>query len=458
MPASPISVIVLAAGEGKRMRSALPKVLHPVGGRPMLQRVLDAARALRPEALHVVYGHGGERVRAALIDDDLEWALQAEQLGTGHAVAQALPTIPERHRVLVLCGDVPLITPATLERLCAAAGDGDAALLTITLDDPTGYGRILRDAGGDVAGIVEEKDASEDERAIREINTGLMCLPAGRLRAWLDSLDANNAQGEYYLTDVIALARREGTAVHPVACPDPWEVQGVNDRAQLAGVERAWQRREAHRLMREEGLGLADPARFDLRGELHVGRDCFLDVGVVVEGEVHLGDNVTVGPYVLLRDCRLEAGVHIAGHSVLDGAVLAAGAAAGPFARLRPGSRLAENAKVGNFVETKNVEVGPGSKINHLSYVGDAELGQGVNVGAGTITCNYDGTAKHRTVIGDGAFIGSNTALVAPVTVGAHATIGAGSTVRRDVPDDALAVTGSRQRTIEGWRRKSDKG
>lgn len=455
MPASPISVVVLAAGEGKRMHSALPKVLHPVAGRPMLARVLDAARALEPAALHVVYGHGGERVRAALLDADLEWVHQAEQLGTGHAVAQALPAIPDRHRVLVLCGDVPLTTPGTLARLCAAAAGGEAALLTITLDEPSGYGRILRDAGDDVAGIVEEKDASPEQRAIREINTGLMCLPADGLRRWLGRLSADNAQGEYYLTDVIALARREGVAVHPVPCADRWEVQGVNDRAQLAGVERAWQRREAHRLMREEGLGLADPERFDLRGTLRVGRDCHLDVGVVVEGEVHLADNVSVGPYTLLRDCDLGAGVHVAGHSVIDGAILGAGASAGPFARLRPGTRLAEDAKVGNFVETKNSRLGAGSKVNHLSYVGDAELGRGVNVGAGTITCNYDGVAKHRTVIGDGAFIGSNTALVAPVTVGAGATIGAGTTVRRDVPDGALSVEYGRERTVAGWRKRA---
>jgi len=455
MPASPISVVVLAAGEGRRMRSALPKVLHPVAGRPMLARVLDAARALEPAALHVVYGHGGERVRAAFLDDDIEWAHQAEQLGTGHAVARALPAIPERHRVLVLCGDVPLTTPATLARLCEAAATGGAALLTISLDDPTGYGRILRDSGGEIAGIVEEKDASPEQRGICEINTGLMCLPADGLRRWLASLSADNAQGEYYLTDAIALASRDGVAVHPVTCSDRWEVQGVNDQAQLAGVERAWQRREAHRLMREQGLALADPGRFDLRGTLEVGRDCHMDVGVVVEGEVRLADNVRVGPYTLLRDCDLGAGVHVAGHSVIDGAILGAGASAGPFARLRPGTRLDDNARVGNFVETKNTRLGRGSKANHLAYVGDAELGSDVNVGAGTITCNYDGVAKHRTVIGDGAFIGSNTALVAPVTIGARATIGAGTTVRRDVPEGALSVERGQQRTVPGWRNRA---
>ncbi len=451
MSSQPLSIVVLAAGEGKRMRSTRPKVLQTVAGRPMLAHVLDAAAALQPESIHVVYGHGGDAVRAAFADRPLEWARQAEQLGTGHAVAQALPAIPDHHQVLVLCADVPLITPVTLKALVSAAND-TLSLLTVALPDPTGYGRVLRSEDGAVEAVVEEKDASDAQRRINEVNTGVMCLPAEPLRRWLDALDAGNAQGEYYLTDCISMARRDGWPVHPLFCVDPWEVQGVNDRAQLAAVERAGQHRQAVALMREQGLGLADPARFDLRGELSVGQDCFIDASVLIEGTVTLGDDVHVGPFTRLCDCHIQSGTRVLAHCDIEGSEIGHGCRVGPFARLRPGTALADRARVGNFVETKQAWVGPDSKINHLSYIGDSELGAEVNVGAGTITCNYDGRKKHRTRIGDRVFIGSNTALVAPLAVGEGVTIGAGTTVREDIPADTLTVETGRVRQIPGWR------
>lgn len=449
-----LSVVILAAGQGTRMRSALPKVLHPVGGRPMLQRVIDTARVLEPEAIHIVHGFGGEDVRAAFPDSDLNWVEQAQQLGTGDAVRAALPDIPDAHRVLVLCGDVPLVTPETLQRLLAAGSD-NPALLTMQMHDPTGYGRILRDADSQVAGIVEEKDAQAHQKAIREINTGLMVLPAGPLRLWLSDLSSDNAQGEFYLTDVISLARRDGIAVHAVTTDDAAEVQGINNRAQLAVVERAWQRRAAERLMRD-GVTLLDPARFDQRGDVTVGTDCLLDANVILEGEVILGKGVEIGPGCLIRDSHLEDGVRVGAHTVVEGARLRTGAQVGPFARLRQGTDLGPEGRIGNFVETKSTEIGSGSKANHLAYIGDARVGAGVNIGAGTITCNYDGRHKHTTVIEDGAFIGSDTQLIAPVTVGRNATIGAGTSLRRDAPEDALTVGTSRQRTIRGWSRDKD--
>lgn len=452
MASRPLSVVVLAAGEGKRMRSDLPKVLHPVAGQPMLARVLDAAMALEPAAIHVVHGHAGEAVKAAFPDAPVNWVHQAEQLGTGHAVAQALGSIPDGHHVLVLCADVPLIQAETLQALVAAAGE-EVSLLSVILPSPTGYGRLLRDASGAVAGIVEEKDATDAQRQIDEVNTGVMCLPAQGLRHWLADLDNANAQGEYYLTDCIARARRDGVSVHPLACDDPWEVQGVNDRQQLAGVERACQRRQADALMREQGLGLADPARFDLRGTLTVGRDCFIEPDVLIEGTVTLGDRVHIGPFTHLQDTHIQSDTAVLGHCEIVDTHIGHGCQIGPFARLRPGTALGAGARVGNFVETKQARVGAGSKVNHLSYIGDAELGEAVNVGAGTITCNYDGQAKHLTRIGHGVFIGSNTALVAPVSIGDGATIGAGTTVREDVPGDTLAVTDGRSRQIPGWRR-----
>jgi len=451
----PLSIVILAAGQGTRMRSTRPKVLHPVAGEPMLAHVLRTARSLSPEGIHVIYGHGGEAVRETLDAPDVSWVEQPEQLGTGHAVMQALPHIPDDHRVLVLCGDVPLVRRETLEPLIDAA-DGALALLTIELDDPSGYGRVLRDADGAVRAVVEDKDAAPEERTVREINTGVLCAAAGRFRGWLDRTDRNNAQGEYYLTDCIALAVAEGTLVCTAAATDPMEVQGVNNRQQLALVERAYQGRMAERLM-TEGVTLLDPERLDVRGSLECGHDVVIDVGCVFEGTVVLGDHVTVGPYSVLRDTRLGDGSHIESHSVLEGVDSAGGNAIGPFARMRPGTRLASRAKIGNFVETKNTDVGEGSKINHLSYVGDTDVGRDVNIGAGTITCNYDGANKHRTVIGDGAFIGSDTQLVAPVKVGKGATIGAGSTIVRDTPDDQLTLSRSRQVSLPEWERPKKK-
>lgn len=433
-----LTVIVLAAGQGKRMHSALPKVLQPLAGRPLLAHVLAAARALDPDEIRVVHGHGADAVRAAFPDPALRWVLQREQLGTGHAVMQAMPGIPPAHTALILCGDVPLIRAETLRTLVAAAADG-LALLTVDLDDPSGYGRIVRDAAGRVSRIVEHRDANDAQRAIREINTGIMAMPAGRLDGWLKRLDNANSQNEYYLTDVIALAVADGAPVNAVKVADEPEVAGVNDRRQLARLERVLQRALADALL-ERGVTIVDPTRFDLRGTLTCGRDVTIDVNCVFEGEVALGDNVTIGPNCVIRD-----------------SVIGDGCAVGPFARIRPGTVLDAGAKVGNFVEVKNTRLAAGAKVPHLSYVGDAEVGTGANVGAGTITCNYDGANKHRTVIGAGAFIGSNTALVAPVTVGAGATIGAGSVITKDAPAGELTVARGKQVTIDGWKRPTKK-
>lgn len=448
---APLHVIVLAAGEGKRMKSDLPKVLHRVGGQPMLAHVLAAARALAPAGVHVVYGHGGAQVRAAFAGQpDLHWAEQARQLGTGHAVQQALPAIPAGARVLVLYGDVPLITPETLRRLLASARP--LAVLAAELHDPSGYGRIVRDAEGHVAAIVEHKDADPEQRRIRLVNTGVIAADGDALRRWLQALRNDNAQGEYYLTDVFAAAAREFAAAEVVVVEDPLETEGANDPWQLAQLERAYQRRQVRALC-AQGARVADPARIDIRGTVRVGRDVELDVDVVLEGEVELGDGVRIGPFCRLRDVHVGAGSEVRAHCDLDGARLGAGAVVGPFARLRPGSVLADGAHVGNFVETKNARIGAGSKANHLTYLGDAEIGAGANIGAGTITCNYDGANKWTTVIGDGAFIGSNSALVAPVTIGAGATIGAGSVIGKDAPAGKLTVARARQVTVEGWQR-----
>ncbi len=448
-----LSVVILAAGKGKRMVSDLPKVLHPVGGRPMLGHAIGVARALGARACHVVYGHGGEHVREAFAaETDLGWALQAEQLGTGHAVARALPAVADDDVVLVLYGDVPLVRPETLVPLIERARIGALALLSVELPDPTGYGRIVRDAQGRVREIVEEKDASAEIRAIREGNTGILAVRAAALKTWVARLGNDNAQGEYYLTDVIAMAVEDGVAVEPFTCADPLEVAGANDRRQLAELERAYQRREAERLMLN-GATLADPARIDVRGAVSTGRDCWIDVGVVFEGTVELGDRVRIGAHCVIRDAVIGDDTEILPFTLVEAAELGPRAQVGPYARLRPGTVLAEDAKVGNFVELKQARVGRGSKINHLSYVGDAELGADVNVGAGTITCNYDGANKHKTVIGDGAFIGSNSALVAPVAIGAGATVGAGSTIAKDVPADSLGLTRAPQKTITDWQR-----
>ncbi|RJS93390.1 UDP-N-acetylglucosamine diphosphorylase/glucosamine-1-phosphate N-acetyltransferase [Salinisphaera sp. Q1T1-3] len=445
-------IVILAAGQGKRMRSALPKVLQPLGDRPLLRHVVETAQALAPERIHVVYGHGGDIVQERLSDLDVAWVRQAEQLGTGHAVAQAMAGIPAEAQVLVLYGDVPLVRPNTLSHLVAAAGHDALALLTVVLANPTGYGRIVRDDDNRVTRIVEERDATREERHIAETNTGLLCAQAHHLHDWLARLTNANVQGEYYLTDCIGLAAYDGVAIAAGQAASESETQGINNKLDLSRAERLFQRRQAEALM-ASGLTLRDPARFDLRGTLAVGQDVEIDVDVVIEGRVVIGDNVRVGSCCVLRDCEIDSDTRIESHTVIDSAHIGEHCAIGPFARLRPGTRLADRAKVGNFVETKNVEVGAGSKINHLSYVGDTRMGQDVNIGAGVITCNYDGAAKHRTTIGDQAFIGSDVQLVAPVTVGANATVGAGTTVTRDAPADTLTVGRARQTTVEGWRR-----
>ncbi|WP_417565463.1 bifunctional UDP-N-acetylglucosamine diphosphorylase/glucosamine-1-phosphate N-acetyltransferase GlmU [Marinobacter sp.] len=449
---SPLHVVILAAGQGSRMKSALPKVLHPVAGRPMLHHVIATAKQLGAEKIHAVIGHGAEKVRETTTEATVNWVTQNEQLGTGHAVAQALPDLPDEARVLVLYGDVPLTRHDTLNALVGTLDDNTLGLLTVTMDNPHGYGRIVRNPDGNVVAIVEQKDATPEQLAIREVNTGILAVSAKHLKAWLPALSNGNAQGEYYLTDIIAMAVEQGMRVSVSQPDDPYEVQGVNNRLQLAELERWFQRREAERLM-TEGATLADPARVDVRGELTIGNDLWIDVNVVFEGKVTLGSNVSIGPGCVIKDATIAEGAEIKANSVIEGATIGANAQIGPFARIRPGTELAANTKVGNFVETKKAVVGEGSKINHLSYVGDASLGRNVNVGAGTITCNYDGVNKYRTVIGDGVFVGSNTSLVAPVTVAAGATIGAGSTITRDVADSELAVARGRQRNISGWEK-----
>jgi bifunctional UDP-N-acetylglucosamine pyrophosphorylase/glucosamine-1-phosphate N-acetyltransferase len=454
---APVSVVVLAAGQGKRMNSALPKVLQPLAGRPILAHVLATARAIRPAAIHVVYGHGGEQVRAAFADqDDLKWALQAEQLGTGHAVMQAMPAIPDDHRVLVLCGDVPLVRPQTLERLVADGAAGKLALLTARLDDATGYGRVLRNGRGEVTRIVEQNDATDEELRVTEINTGLIAFDAKALRRYLGDLKSHNAQREYYLTDVIGMAVADRAQVDGIVAESATEVLGINNRAQLAAAERALQRRQAAELM-ERGVTLADPERLDVRGEVVVGRDVFIDVGVVLEGRVVLGDRVRLEAYAVVRNCTLGAGTVVHPHCHLESSAIGDDCEIGPFSRLRPGVVLSGHVKVGNFVEMKNSHIAPHSKVNHLTYVGDATVGTKVNVGAGTITCNYDGANKHRTVIGDNVFIGSGVMLVAPVEIGAGATIGAGSTITKDTPEGELTLARSKQVTIPGWQRPKKK-
>ena len=450
-----LSTIILAAGQGTRMRSDLPKVLHELAGRPLLAHVLDCATALRADDVCVVYGHGGEAVRASFPGASLRWALQAEQLGTGHALQQAMPATPSDHRVLVLFGDVPLLRPATCRRLLDETPSGDVAVLTVDMDDPTGYGRIVRESHG-VSRIVEEKDADADEKAIREINTGVMLVPAGRLAAWLDALGNDNAQGEYYLTDVIAMAVNDGISVHGIKADSWTEVMGINDKKQLAEAERALQARLVDELM-QQGVGFADPARVDIRGTLACGKDVFIDVNAVFEGDVELGDGTKIESNNLVRDCKLGPGTLLHPNCHLEGATTGANCEIGPFSRLRPGAELADNVKIGNFVEVKKSTIADGSKVNHLTYIGDAEIGKGVNVGAGTITCNYDGANKFRTTIGDGAFIGSGVELVAPVNVGAGATIGAGSTITKDVEPDQLALERSRQKIVPGWKKPTKK-
>ena len=447
----PLHVVILAAGEGKRMRSRLPKVLQPIAGRPMLAHAIDAARGLAPQGIHVVHGHGGDAVQAAFADQaDLQWVLQDRQLGTGHAVQQAIPAIPDEATVLVLYGDVPLITTATLQRLLAV--NARLAVLVAEPADPAGYGRIVRDAEGRVGAIVEHKDASDDQRAIRIVNTGIVAADATALKRWLGALSNDNAQGEYYLTDVFAQAAAEYAAAEMVPVRDAIETEGANDPWQLAQLERAFQLRQVKTLC-EQGVRFADVNRVDIRGTVTVEQDVEIDVDVVLEGTVHLGEGVRIGPFCRIRDSRLTMGTRVRAHCDIEGAVTEGAVTIGPFARLRPGTVLADGVHVGNFVETKNSVLGVGSKANHLTYLGDAVIGASVNIGAGTITCNYDGANKSKTTIGDGAFIGSNSALVAPVSIGAQATIAAGSVITLDAPAGELTVARARQHTVQGWVR-----
>ncbi|CAG9256104.1 bifunctional UDP-N-acetylglucosamine diphosphorylase/glucosamine-1-phosphate N-acetyltransferase GlmU [Paraburkholderia unamae] len=447
-----MNIVILAAGMGKRMHSALPKVLHPLAGKPLLSHVIDTARTLSPTRLVVVVGHGGEAVREAVGAPDVQFAVQAQQLGTGHALAQALPLLDTSVPTLVLYGDVPLTRASTLERLVDAAGQNGYGILTVTLDDPTGYGRIVRDAAGKVVRIVEQKDASEAQRKIAEINTGIVVTPTAPLAGWLAALKNDNAQGEYYLTDVVEAAI---ASAHPAVTAQPdeeWETLGVNSKQQLAELERVHQRNVAEALL-VAGVTLADPARIDVRGSLTCGRDVFIDVNCVFEGEVTLADNVSVGPNCVIRSASIGAGTRVDAYTHIESAAVGANAVLGPYARLRPGATLADDVHVGNFVEVKNANIGVGSKANHLSYVGDADVGAGVNIGAGTITCNYDGANKHRTVIEDNVFVGSDTQLVAPVRVGRGVTIAAGTTVWKDVPEGTLVLNEKSQIAKTGYVR-----
>ena len=433
------------------MRSALPKVLQPLAGRPLLRHVVDCAHELDAADICVVYGHGGDAVQSAFVGESLRWSLQAEQLGTGHAVMQAMPETPDDNQVLILAGDVPLLTAATLRRLLQTCGNNDFGILTVDLDNPHGYGRIVRE-GNSVQRIVEEKDATDVERGIREINSGVMCCNASQLKAWLERLNNDNSQGEYYLTDVIAMAVADGVQVHGVKADNEDEVMGINDKKQLAQAERALQLRRVEELM-AQGVGFADPSRVDIRGTLTCGKDVYIDVNAIFEGDVELGDNVHIESNNLIRDCKLGAGTVVHSNCHFEGATTGRNCELGPFARLRPGAELADNVKAGNFVEIKKSRISAGSKVNHLTYIGDTDMGTGVNVGAGTITCNYDGANKHRTTIGNDVFIGSGVNLIAPVEVGDGATIGAGTTLSKAAPANKLTVARARQVTVDGWKK-----
>ncbi|MDX1491322.1 MAG: bifunctional UDP-N-acetylglucosamine diphosphorylase/glucosamine-1-phosphate N-acetyltransferase GlmU [Pseudohongiellaceae bacterium] len=447
-----LDVVILAAGKGTRMYSDTPKVLHKVAGKPMLRHVIDCARTLCATRIHVVVGFQAEKIRSVIDDSDIHWSLQEQQLGTGHAVKQALPAIPQNATVLVLYADVPLIAPSTLSTLLESAGDSRLAILSVLSQNPYGLGRIIRNAANQPIAIVEEKDANEQQKLIKETNTGILAAPASQLHGWIDRLKNNNAQGEYYLTDILAMAVSDQVQVSAEVTEDETEVLGVNNRQQLAIVERQFQLQQANDLLLR-GVSLADPKRIDIRGKLECGRDVEIDVNAVIEGHVILGDRVRIASNVYLKDAVIGNDVHIHANSHIEDTNIAQECQIGPFARLRPGTRLAKNAKIGNFVETKKANIGIGSKVNHLSYVGDSELGENVNIGAGTITCNYDGVNKFKTIIKDGVFVGSNTALVAPVTLGKGATIGAGSIITADVEEDSLAVARAKQRSISGWKR-----
>ena len=447
---TPLNIVILAAGKGKRMNSDKPKVLHALAGKPLLQHVLDCATELKPKHICVVYGHGGEAVPNAMQQYSARFVIQEPQLGTGHAVQQAMPHLDDESLTMVLYGDVPLIQHSTLLQM-QQAGNG-LVLLTVNLADPAGYGRIVRNEQGDVVSIIEEKDASPEQREINEVNTGILLAPTKMLRGWLAKLQNKNSQGEYYLTDIVSMAVQQGVEVHTVQPAHEWEIHGINSKSQLVVLERTWQRVEAERLL-AQGVTLADAARIDVRGKLSCGRDVEIDVGCIFEGEVSLGDNVRVGAYSVIRNSSIAAGTDIAPYSHIDSSEVGANCNIGPYARLRPGTRLHDDVHIGNFVEIKNSEIAANSKANHLSYIGDSTVGSRVNIGAGTITCNYDGANKHRTIIEDDVFIGSNTQLVAPVTVSKGATIGAGSTITRNAPEGELTLSRSKQTTITGWKR-----
>lgn len=447
-----LGVLILAAGEGTRMRSRLPKVLHELAGKPLLSHVINTARNFSPDEITVVYGHGGEQVRKTLDAKDIDWCEQKQRLGTGHAVIQALPYLQNVDQVVILYGDVPLISNDTLKAMLDNLHNTDLVLLTVNLADPTGYGRIVRDDSNQVHAIVEHKDANEFQLEINEINTGIMTVKRSRLEDWLGKIDNNNSQQEYYLTDIIALSVKDGVEIGVVHPAEEEEVMGINDRRQLAYLERNFQRKKANELM-SSGVTLADPERLDIRGCLKAGRDVFIDCNAIFEGDVELADGVTIGPNVLIKNSVVKDNVVILANSVIEDAEIGADSRIGPFARIRPESKLADHVHIGNFVEIKKSRVASGSKINHLSYVGDSQIGSKVNIGAGTITCNYDGANKHQTIIGDNAFIGSDTQLVAPVCVGAGATIGAGSTITKDTPSDKLTLSRAKQVSVENWQR-----
>jgi bifunctional UDP-N-acetylglucosamine pyrophosphorylase/glucosamine-1-phosphate N-acetyltransferase len=454
----PLHIVILAAGEGTRMKSRLPKVLHRIGDRPMLLHLLETAATLQPAAIHVVVGNGAEQVRTACADHDVNWVLQEQRRGTGHAVMQAMPAIPDEASILILLGDHPLIPGAVLREMIGAAAT-PLAVLTMEPDDPTGYGRVLRDHNGEIMAVIEDRDATPEQRQSREVNTGIMLVDAARLRAWLNGLGCDNTKQEYYLTDIFAEAHGERATIRGVVAPDPRDLQGVNDRSQLAVLESLYRSRRAAELL-SAGVQIMDPCRVDIRGRVEAASDVCIDVNVVLEGDIRLGEGVFLGPGCVLRDCQLAAGTVVHAHSVLEGVTTNGACEIGPFARLRPGTVLAAGCRIGNFVEAKNARLGQGSKASHLTYLGDAEIGSHVNIGAGTITCNYDGANKHLTIIEDEVFVGSNTALVAPVKIHRGATIGAGSTVSKDAPPGALTVSRARQSTIEGWKRpvKNTKG
>jgi bifunctional UDP-N-acetylglucosamine pyrophosphorylase/glucosamine-1-phosphate N-acetyltransferase len=452
MNMSKLNIVILAAGLGKRMYSALPKVLHPLAGKPLLMHVLDTARALSPHTTCVIYGYGGETVPRAIADESLVWAQQVPQLGTGHAVMQALPHIEEEGITLVLYGDVPLTSMATLQRLIAITGEETLGLLTVELPDPAGYGRILRNQQSEITAIVEEKDASASQRNIREINTGIMAIPNHHLHRWLHKLENNNAQGEYYLTDIVAMAVEDGVKVEAAHPAHMWETTGVNSKVQLAALERIYQVEQANKLL-EQGVALVDPSRIDIRGKLSCGRDVMIDINCIFEGDVQLDDGVKVGAHTILKDVRVAADSVIAPFSLIEAAEIGRNCRIGPYARIRPGTRLEDEVHIGNFVEVKNSALAAGSKANHLSYIGDAVVGRSVNIGAGTITCNYDGANKYQTIIEDDVFVGSDTQLIAPVRVARGSTIGAGSTITRDTPPDMLTLSRAKQLSIDGWKR-----